>query len=62
MAEMILRVVARGETDESEDFDMDAPADLVALEVCDEGEVEVGRKEFASGHAASEHLLGMLRR
>lgn len=63
MSQMILRVTSRGGLEENEDFDMEGPADLVAIELLEDGtEAEVDRKEFSSGHEASKFLCSLLKR
>lgn len=63
MSTMILRVVAKGETEETDNFDMDDPSDLVAIKLTEEGqEVEIDRLSFDTGHKASKYLCEILRK
>lgn len=66
MMRTILRLVPKGAMDDPDNLlDMDAPADLVALD-CPEGvdeeqAVEVGRKSFDTGREAHRHFLDIAR-
>lgn len=69
-ATYILRIVERGVVAVNYDppeMDLDVPCDLVILatEVIDDGdglgEVELDRKEFETGHAASRYMGEMMR-
>lgn len=57
---VILRVVECGATEET-NFDLDLPADLVALEEIGGKQVEIARKAFESGHEASRYLAQLIR-
>jgi hypothetical protein len=69
MSSIIFRVVPRGITaegyddDDGDEMNLDQPCDLVMLEqVGSDGETELIRKEFDSGHAASAYLLSLIRK